>query len=734
MKYILVIGDGMADDPIPGFDGKTPLQYANTPVMDKLTSAGVFGSVMTIPEGMQAGSDTAILSIFGCDPREYYSGRAPLEAAAKGLKLAKGDIAYRCNMISIEDGDIPFEEKKILSHSAGAISGEESDALVSELFNTPVFKEAAGKAGINIYPGSSFRHIAVKEKQGDGSSALFEDKAEEPSPCFSELTPPHDHLNEMLGQHLPKGTDNAAVLKNLIRLSYDILKDHPINIKRREAGKLPANCIWFWAEGTAVDLPDFSDRYGKTGCVISAVPLCQGIGTLMGLVKVVVEGATGELNTNYEGKVDAAVKALQTCDFATIHIEAPDECTHNGDIKGKQQAIEWIDSRILAPLLDKMKENKFDFRLLLMSDHRTLTSTRGHDSGCVPYVLYDSRVDKKTGKRFNEAEAEKGEYIPAATELMDLLFEDCQGDGSLDNICRKIYTSCQENRPPDNFKETGLAYAKINISLDIVSKMPDGYHNLKTVMQTVGLADEITIECKPGEGIVVEAGRPYLPGDERNIAAKAARIFYKHTGIEGYHTLIKITKNIPVCAGLGGGSTDGACVLRLMNKMFETGLGRETLEFLGNTIGSDVPFSIDGGTKLAEGRGEILTDLPPIPFCHVVICKPPFSCSTPELFGYVKCDKIRARPDTDGIIKALEEGNLGAIARRMYNVFEDVLPRGKQEIAEIKGALLDNNALGSIMTGSGSSVFGLFENKADALTAYEQLKKRYDECFLTETV
>ena len=283
-------------------------------------------------------------------------------------------------------------------------------------------------------------------------------------------------------------------------------------------------------------------------------------------------------------------------------------------------------------------------------------------------------------------------------------------------------------------KETGLAYAKVNISLDIVSKMPDGYHNLKTIMQTVSLADEITIECTPGEGIAVEAGRPYLPGDERNIAVKAARVFYEHTGIEGYNTYIKIIKNIPVCAGLGGGSTDGACVLRLLDRMFRTGLGRRTLETLGNSVGSDVPFSISGGTKLAEGRGEKLTDLPPLPCCSVVICKPPFSCSTPELFGYVKCEKIRARPDTDGIITALEEGDLGAIARRMYNVFEDVLPRGKQEIADIKGALLDNNALGAVMTGSGSSVIGLFKNKEDAITAYEQLKGSYSECFLTETV
>jgi len=283
-------------------------------------------------------------------------------------------------------------------------------------------------------------------------------------------------------------------------------------------------------------------------------------------------------------------------------------------------------------------------------------------------------------------------------------------------------------------KATALAYAKINLSLDIVSKMADGYHNLKTVMQTVSLADEVTIECAPGEGIKIDSGLPYIPGDERNIAVKAAKVFYENTGITGNKTHIKINKKIPVCAGLGGGSTDGACVLQLLDMMFKTELGRQKLEALGNTIGSDVPFSITGGTKLAEGKGDILTDLPPVPHCYVVICKPPFSCSTPELFGLVKCDKIRARPDTSGIIKALDENNLGDIARRMYNVFEDILPRGKQEIAEIKSALLDNNALGAVMTGSGSAVFGVYDDFKNAQRAYEQLRRNYRDCFLTETV
>jgi len=253
-------------------------------------------------------------------------------------------------------------------------------------------------------------------------------------------------------------------------------------------------------------------------------------------------------------------------------------------------------------------------------------------------------------------------------------------------------------------------------------------------MQTVGLCDEITIECVPGEGLSIDTDLPYLPGDERNIAAKAANAFYEHTGIKGYGTRIIIKKSIPVCAGLGGGSADGACVLRLMDKLFKTKLGRGQLEKLGGTIGSDVPFGIDGGTKLVEGRGEILTDLPQLAHSRIVICKPPFSCSTPELFKHIKCEKIRARPDTEGMLKALGEGNLSGIARRMYNVFEDVLPRGKPEITEIKSTLLGNGALGAVMTGSGPSVFGLFDNEQNAQSAYEQLKAEYTECYLTETV
>ncbi|MDR2569369.1 MAG: cofactor-independent phosphoglycerate mutase [Oscillospiraceae bacterium] len=431
MKYLLVIGDGMADDPIPELDGKTALQYAKIPTMDKLASAGVIGTVLTVPEGMPAGSDTAMLSIFGYDPNCFYSGRAPIEAVAAGISLSSGDIAYRCNMITIEDGDIPFEEKKILSHSADAISADESDALIRDLFEMPDFSKAAKSAKIKIYPGSSFRHLAVQS-----SSGIID----------MILTPPHDHLGESLGRHLPKDkakqdievtnepcnkrivkrTDNkscAAILDSLIRLSHDLLDDHPINKKRREEGKLPANCIWFWAEGTAIELPNFEKRYGKSGSVISAVPLCRGIAMLIGLERIIVEGATGELYTNYEGKVNAAIKALKTKDFVTVHIEAPDECTHNGELKGKVQAIKWVDSKVIKVLLEKLEENKTDFRMLVMSDHRTLISTRGHDGGPVPYILYDSRYDSENKLCFNEEDAKHGKHITKGTKLMNILFE-----------------------------------------------------------------------------------------------------------------------------------------------------------------------------------------------------------------------------------------------------------------------------------------------------------------------
>ncbi len=409
MKYILVIGDGMADNPVEALGGKTPLEAANIPTMDRLASAGLLGSVYNVPEGLVPGSDTAILSIFGCDPRVCYTGRAPLETAAQGISLRPGDVAYRCNMVSLEDSDAPYEERRILSHNAGSIEGDASIAIVEALFADPEFAAAAERAGIKVYPSDSFRHFVVQS--GASVDGL-------------RLTPPHDHLGEVIGPLLPEGCPNARVLKDLMELAFRKLDRHPLNEARRRAGKLPANDIWFWAEGTAVELPSFREHYGKTGGVISAVPLCHGIAALVGLEPIHVTGANGEVNTNYEGKVQAALDVLREHDFVAIHVEAPDECTHNGDTAGKLQAIEYIDSRVLKPLLAKLEKEGIDHRLLLLSDHKTLTSTRGHDGDAVPFVIYDSRRDEKSGRRYSEKDGLLGPMVEAGTALMGMLFRE----------------------------------------------------------------------------------------------------------------------------------------------------------------------------------------------------------------------------------------------------------------------------------------------------------------------
>ena len=406
MKYILIIGDGMADNPVDRLDGKTPLQSANTPFFDEISKKGYVNRVLTVPEGLPPGSDTAILSIFGNDPRVCYTGRSPLEAAGCGVSLADGDVSYRCNMVAFSDEDVPLAQRRVLSHSAGSIEGDESVEIITALFSHPGFAPYAEKAGMMVNPAASFRHIAVQK--GVTTEGMV-------------LTPPHDHLGELAGDYLPKGSADAAVLLDLMERAHAILDKHPLNEKRRAEGKLPANGIWFWAEGTAVGLESFYDKYGKTGAVISAVPLCHGIARLSGLDVIFVDGATGELDTNYAGKVAAAMVALKDHDFVAIHIEAPDECTHNGDLPGKLQAIEWLDEKVIRPTVEGMNE---DFRLLILSDHKTLTSTRGHDGDPVPYLIYDSRKDSGRGLPYDEISGDSGEYLDEGTQLMPLLFSE----------------------------------------------------------------------------------------------------------------------------------------------------------------------------------------------------------------------------------------------------------------------------------------------------------------------
>ncbi len=408
MKYLLVIGDGMADNPVARLGGRTPLQAAPHPAMDRMAARGLVGSVVNCPKPLPAGSETAILSIFGCDPRTYFTGRSPMEAAASGIALRPGDAAFRCNLVTLEDGDLPYEEKRILSHSAGSIDGPSAMAATEALLGDERFARALREARMEIHRFPAFRQIAVQH--GSDISGI-------------RFTPPHDHLGEAVGPLLPAGNERAAVFARLMALAHEILDHHPVTEARRAAGKLPANGIWFWAEGTAVELPSFREQYGMDGAVVSAVPLCHGIGVLRGLEMVEVPGATGELDTNFEGKLEATWQKLQEYDFVCLHLEAPDECTHNGDLPGKLQAIQWLDSRLIAPLLARLEEAGLDHRALVLSDHKTLTATRGHDGDPVPFLLYDSRRDTGRGGVYDESAGQAGPFVENGCRLLDYLFE-----------------------------------------------------------------------------------------------------------------------------------------------------------------------------------------------------------------------------------------------------------------------------------------------------------------------
>ena len=373
MKYIIVIGDGMADNPVPALAGKTPLEAAAKPVMDGLAQRGALGTVRTVPKGLAPGSDTAILSIFGYDPRRYYTGRSPLEAAGVGVLLEEGEVSYRCNMVALSDEEPAYDDKRILSHSGGSVEGETAVELMEYLLADAEFAALCGQNHMRFQVCPSFRHIAVQT--GVDVAGLV---------CI----PPHDHLGQPAGPLLPKGGAAAAGLAAIMRLSHKLLNNHPANQRRRAEGHLPANSLWFWAQGTGIALPNFAAAHRVRGFAVSAVPLVQGIARLAGLAVVEVPGATGELDTNFEGKADAVVQGLaKGYDFALLHVEAPDECTHNGDLPGKVQAIEWLDSRTLSRLIKGLEDSGEDFRLLLLSDHKTLTATRGHDGDPVPYTI-----------------------------------------------------------------------------------------------------------------------------------------------------------------------------------------------------------------------------------------------------------------------------------------------------------------------------------------------------------
>ena len=411
MKTIIAIGDGMADNPVSALGGKTPLQAAKTPTMDKLAAQGELGLVRTIPPQIPPGSDTAFLSILGYNPTTFFSGRAPLEAAGSGITLSEGDVAYRCNLVAFEDCDAPLCEKRILSHSGGSVDEESAEALMKTLLSNEAFCALAEKNQMVIHPAPSFRQMAVQ--QGADIAAL----------C---TIPPHDHLGETAGGLFPSGCPVAEGLCEMITLAHEILNEHPANQKRREKGELPANGIWFWAEGVTLTLPNFEKTHGVKGFAVSAVPLVHGIARLAGLDSHYVEGATGELDTNYEGKAKAVLSGLaQGYDFALLHVEAPDECTHNGDTEGKIEAIEAFDGRVLAPLLAGLEKSGEDFRLLVLSDHKTLTATRGHDADPVPYILYTKQDAQNApgGRPYCENSAASGPFLEEGHRLIGRLFE-----------------------------------------------------------------------------------------------------------------------------------------------------------------------------------------------------------------------------------------------------------------------------------------------------------------------
>lgn len=398
MKYVIVLEDGMADEPIEALGGKTPLAYANTPNLDRLSKMSEIGMVHTIPDGMKPGSDTANLSVMGYDPKIYYSGRSPLEALSIGISMKDTDIAIRCNIVTISEDDVPFEEKTIIDHSSSEISTEECAVLLEAV------KKELQNDMYQFYVGTSYRHCLIWDKGQ-----------------VVELTPPHDVLTQVIGQHLPQ--DEA--LREMMKKSYDILVNHPVNIARKEKGLNPANCCWFWGAGTKPMLSSFYEKTGKKGLMISAVDLLKGIAVGAGMDNAQVEGADAGLHTNYAGKKDAAVKALTQdgYDFAYIHIEAPDEMGHQGSYERKVQAIEFIDEKVIGPLVAELSEAGEDFRMLVLPDHPTPVRLRTHTSDSVPYMLYDSSAPLAKDWDYTEEEATaSGNVVARGCEMIDVLF------------------------------------------------------------------------------------------------------------------------------------------------------------------------------------------------------------------------------------------------------------------------------------------------------------------------
>ena len=393
MKYVIVLADGMADEPIQQLDGMTPMEFAKTPNMDILAQNGTVGMVNTVPVGMKPGSDVANLSVMGYDPAACYSGRSPLEALSVGVAMKDTDVIFRCNIVTVTEAE-PYEEKTIVDHSSSEISTEDADVLMDAV------REAFNNEQFSFYTGTSYRHITV----WDNGEVL-------------DMEPPHDHLGEVIGPHLPK----HPAFRQMMERSFDILNEHPLNQARAAAGKNKANSLWFWGAGTKPALKNFEQLTGLKGAMISAVDLLKGIAVGAGMHSVDVPGANGGLDTNYEGKAQAALDALlkDNCDFVYVHLEGPDEMGHQGQTEHKVKAIEYIDERIIAPIKAGLEAAGECYRMLILPDHPTPIRCRTHTADPVPFLLYDSTTAPDHGSVFSEAGArESGLHVSCGRELM----------------------------------------------------------------------------------------------------------------------------------------------------------------------------------------------------------------------------------------------------------------------------------------------------------------------------
>lgn len=378
MKYVVILGDGMADTPSEKLGGKTPLEVAKKPNIDKLCSMGEIGMYKTVPDGFKPGSDVANLSVMGYDPHRYYTGRSPLEAVSMGVEVLPSDTTFRTNLVTLSD-DENYENKRMVDYSSGEITTEESRELMKAV------NDALGTDEYQFFGGISYRHLL-----------LWHSPIEE-----VKFTPPHDISGKVIGEYLP---DNAVML-GLMKKSWDILKNHPINKNRMERGLNPANSIWMWGQGKKPALSPFEEKFGVKGAVISAVDLVKGIGICAGMKSIDVEGATGNVDSNFDGKAQAAIKALCDNDFVYIHMEAPDESGHHFDKDAKVLSIELIDEKVVGPIYESLKNSGEDFAFLIMPDHPTPIDIGTHTADPVPYAIYRSNAPENCGLAYNEKNA-----------------------------------------------------------------------------------------------------------------------------------------------------------------------------------------------------------------------------------------------------------------------------------------------------------------------------------------